>query len=393
MLTRSRFQQQRPQQRVVAPPVLPQLPQQRAAVPTDRGQRVNAQRNVPTQRQTVNSQTNVIDEVKQDSLLGNDRTYAAVIPGDNSERKPRILQTLEGTPRKGTVVVAVRGSADLEDIAVDVAAFSSKAPPNLSQNAFYLKIRNHVLGILNRDFVPSGSGESYKSYWDVFATGHSLGGAVTDQLIMDGVATGGMSFAAPRTRDSIVARPSYGTINHNDRIIGWGTAEVYDSRYDLMNSRSYDAQNHGLATQGDIQARDGGPIYNGQYFNASKDATMTYNRESRNYPGAYDGAGAAPKANVLRRLAANAYGPSKGVYAQTPRMFAEEGLELPSYRAYKSVGNAIYIQFYIISTPLDFLKFYEMPVYRVIKNQQRALADMDVDAYARARRDLPRIYI
>lgn len=223
------------------------------------------------------------------SLYGTPRTYSQVIQEDGitvdgMTRKQRIVSKLDGTPTKGTVIIVCRGTQDLQDWLSDTSfGLAGQTPAeSLDDNNSYYKneIKPHVQRILTTQFTRQGSSAyNYKQDWDVFATGHSLGGALAEQLIMDGLAKGGMSFAAPRTLRSDRERPAYSIISSGDLVIS-RTGTAADSVYDFSNpeyttkklskdGKVMDAAFHGHdpMSLGTIEAADGGPLWNNsKYF-------------------------------------------------------------------------------------------------------------------------------
>lgn len=425
------------------------------------------------------------------SIYGTPRTYQEVIQEDGitvdgTTRKRRIVETLDGTPSKGTVVVVCRGTKDLHDLASDMsfgAIVAGTEADSLESNTYYTtEIRPHVQAILTTQFTKPGSDSySYKQNWDVFATGHSLGGALAEQLIMDGFCKGGLSFAAPRTTRSDRNRPAYSLISAGDMVIA-RTANAEYSRYDFANPEytrykldkngnvmETAFHGHDVMSLGTIESTDGGPLWNNQGYydmdikindnvefdpisggfpkylppksavppkgesgavendptDTAPDPDSTVSKtiidtgsklpgvirkgvsdvgskiydigsnvvkgvtgiaeKAKNYirygntedveergSGRKRGAGPAPKADYLRRMVRDIYKASD----QTLQNVAEKGLELPEYRYYKKAGNKkVSCQFYIISTPINIVDYYRMPVFKVIKQQIVKLND------------------
>jgi hypothetical protein len=96
------------------------------------------------------------------------------------------------------------------------------------------------------------------------------------------------------------------------------------------------------------------------------------------------GAGPAPKADYMRRMASRIYKP----FDQTLETMAETGLEIPEYRYTKTGGLTSYwrnqkvtVQFYITATPANIVDYYKMPVFKDIKKQISSLdRESDPDA-------------
>lgn len=353
------------------------------------------------------------------SLFGTPRTYASTIVDDGvvksgTTRKERIVTTLDGNPTKGTCVVSIRGTQDLEDFYADLNFGSGVTPvsQSLRGTAYYESIRRHVETVLKTQFVRSDSSLSYKNSWDVFSTGHSLGGAIAEQLIVDGVTKGGMSFSAPRTILTDKLRPAYSIISTGDSVIartGLADTSLYDFANPTYTKYGPDSEGiikqapghgHDLISLGTIQSGDKGPLWNEDHFwygEAEAPTTEAVEEEPAEpdvnpdelgpieglpykpsiakrlkslFGFGYSGSGPAPKADYMRRMARNVYKP----YRQTLQNFANEGLEIPEYRMTKSDGKTI-VQFYIISTPSSYVDYYHQPVYQLIKKQLTTLAE------------------
>jgi hypothetical protein len=391
---------------------------------------------------------------KQFSLYGTPRTYNEVIQDDGIvrqgvTRKKRIVDTLDGTPTKGTLVIACRGTKDLEDLSTDMqfGNILFKTGESLDSMPYYQAIRAHIVKILNTEFTRTGSSAyNYKQFWDVFTTGHSLGGACAEQLIVDGIAKGGLSISAPRTLVTERTRPAYSVISNADLVIA-RTNLAPDSYYDFANpeytryktgkdgSKVETAfHGHDMASIGVLQSADGGPRWNESKFydtevvegeeeslnpfigqttektpysipkpttegvveeppyedvdpmdlrpneptildkvkNAiqvpintvvDKGKAAVEAIKQRVLPGK-KGSGPAPKAEYMRRMARNVYKP----FIQSIEDLALTGLEIPEFRFEKSGwGKGIGVQFYIISTPANYIDFYNMPVYNLVK--------------------------
>jgi hypothetical protein len=350
--------------------------------------------------------------VPEESVLGPRRGLASdgdfpvpqetlndVVRGDyGSERKKRLLQTLEGSRDKGTVVVAVRGTADFVDTALDLNVFTNPKENRLRSSREYEEIKNYIETTLNTYFSANESIKNdYKRKWDVYATGHSLGGAITDQLILDGVAKGGVSFSAPRTISSKYSQPSYGIINAQDGVIGTAFGQR-DSPYDLIvpgvpfRKASYIQQHNMLPfLEPSITASrlDKYPRYNGKLFKPGKTGAE-YNRkmesnEITNKPmedevrvdmTAVQGSGRAPGLPTMFKAAKNAYDNGASDYKQSTKDFLEQGLLLQELTL-RRFGKAI-VMFYVFSTPPT--GYYEMPVRILIENAVRDVTrDMNVD--------------
>lgn len=287
------------------------------------------------------------------------RNLDVVITGDSTNRKQRLLRTLEGSPSKGTVVVAIRGTEDKVDLALDLSSFSTSTENRLKRSTVYQEMRNYIETTLQSLFSP-GTG-NYKSSWDVFATGHSLGGAITDQLILDGVVKGGVSFAAPRSVDSKMTQPSYSIINAQDGIIGRAFGQQ-DAPHDLVVpgvpfTKANYATQHNMeflkpaitATLSDQYAK-----FNGKVFKPTK-AGREYNLTTG---AGMDGSGRAPQLHTMYEAAKNAYDHGHASYEQSAKDFLEEGLLLPDLTLRRS-GKAI-VHFYVYATPE--YNYMEMPI-------------------------------
>jgi len=327
-----------------------------------------------------------------------------VIKGDyGSQRKKRLIQTLEGSPNKGTVVVAVRGTEDLTDAALDLKVFTDARRNQLRISDEYNEIKNHIETTLSTYFTSEASiRRNYFRSWDVFATGHSLGGAITDQLILDGVVKGGVTFSAPRTVSSKLTQPSYGIINAQDGVIGTAFGQK-DSPYDLivpgvpLKKASYINQHNMtpyLEPSKTASRVDQYPKYNGKLFKPSKKG-VEYNKmmESNEIsfvpnenevrvdmtvvpPKELEGSGRAPELKTMYEAAKNAYNHGSAEYKQSLKDFVDEGLLL-SELTLRRFGKAI-IMFYVFSTPPT--GYLEMPVRILIENAIREVTrDTDVE--------------
>lgn len=297
----------------------------------------------------------------------------------SDKRSQRLRTILDGTPSKGTVVIACRGtdSSDSEDVAVDARMFiklpttkifgtqitGNNNPPSFSGDPYYERTKNHIVSILQRDFIPSGSNQSYKDFWDVFITGHSLGGALTDQLLIDGVGKGGISFNGPRTEASNANRQNvYSIINESDRVVGTSSKSP-NNAFDYVTPKAMSGINvtqHMLDQLGPLTGRDGLPLFNDKIFFPA-DKNMNNNKQTIG-AGMNDlsGEGPAPKVDTFRTLA-------KEVYATSTDPI-KNGLLLPQYTLKKPNGKPI-VNFYIYTTPQPYEIYASMPVYNTIKVQ------------------------
>lgn len=296
-------------------------------------------------------------------------TLSEVVFADGTDRKARIVKTLDGNPNKGTVVVAIRGTDDLTDLALDRVVFTNPKKNLLKPSPEYQEIKNHVeesLRLLFSDNPVQPRG--YKKNWDVFAVGHSLGGAVTDQLILDGVVTGGLSFAAPRTIDSKFTQPSYGIINIRDGVVG-RVHGLQDTPFDLVVPGVSYLQASALTQHNmpflkpSITATlvDEYPKFNNKKYRPSvpeKDYNLT------------TGSGRAPKLHTLYDAAVNAYDHGAESYEQKLKDFIEQGLMLPELTL-RRFGKAI-VHFYVYSTPK--YNYLEMPIRAQIEQAIRKVA-------------------
>lgn len=304
------------------------------------------------------------DNLLDPQRLGIDiKTVNQLIPGQLTGRKLRLIKTLEGTPRKGTLVIAIRGTDDLEDLILDRNFIFQKSSKNIKHFTIYKQLKQEITKILRDILHPN-----YKQHWDVFATGHSLGGAIANQLIMDGVATGGMTFAAAPTLDSTALKPSYSIINNNDAVIGgmvrFNETEPY---YDAVNMESHDGNtvNHGIPfLVEDSMYRKGDPYprYDPKIF------PVAVTTESGSYgadrfttePEAASnstGSGRAPSTSTMAKQSSYVYIKDKKVYHQTtPQDFEEVGLLLDDLTITKADGKPI-VHFYVMQTPQQ--NYYE----------------------------------
>lgn len=304
-------------------------------------------------------------------IPGTTTTLEDIIIDDETGRKERLVKTLDGDPNKGTVVIACRGTADATDLMTDMATFTNTKVNTLKTSALYVEIKDRVQEILRTLFSPveSTSNRSYQKYWDVFATGHSLGGAITDQLILDGVVKGGLSFSAPRTVSSKRTMPSYGIINKKDGIVGSAFGQ-WDQPYDLVvPGVSYFEANpitqHNMSPYMDPERTavrlDSYPRYNDGIFKPS-----------------LFGSGRAPQNHTLFKAAKNAYDNGDETYRQNVDDFVQQGLLLPELTMYRNLSMTVYpvrkaiVHFYVFSTPkFDYL---EMPIRPQIETALRNVA-------------------
>lgn len=308
-----------------------------------------------------------------------------VISGDFTERKQRLLRTLEGNQLKGTVVIACRGTADSTDTFLDLKVFSSSTVNNLKKSPEYQEVKEHALNVLKTFFSANElSPTSYRRNWDVYATGHSLGGAMTDQLILDGVAKGGVTFAAPRTVDSKFSQPSYGIINSQDAVIGRALGQS-DSPYDLVVEGSkpllsiagypirLNPLQHSmklLAPSITATTYDRYPKFNNKRFKPST-REKEFNLMTGNGVESSTGAGRAPVLSSFYEAANNVYDKNaERSYRQSLKNFLNEGLLLPELTLFRS--NKAIVQFYVFATPT--YDYNEMPVRRLIEQHIRELS-------------------
>lgn len=300
-------------------------------------------------------------------IKGPDTKLEDVIVDDESGRKERLIKTLDGNPDKGTVVVAVRGTADSTDLWNDLNIFTNSKSNVLKSNALYKEIKEKIEQTLRTYFSPleGSSNRSYLRNWDVFATGHSLGGAITDQLILDGVVNGGLSFSAPRTVSSKQTQPSYGIINARDGIVGRAFGQ-WDQPYDLvvpgvsyLEANTFTQHNMNFMEPEITAVRvDQYPRYNDQLFKPS-----------------IFGSGRAPQLHTMYQAAKNAYDNGSEQYRQNLEDFIKQGLLLPELTVYRKLplsSKRATIHFYVFSTPkYDYL---EMPVRSQIETAIRDIA-------------------
>jgi hypothetical protein len=290
-----------------------------------------------------------------------------VLVDDESGRKERLVRTLDGNPDKGTVVVAVRGTADSTDLWNDLNIFTNSKSNVLKSNPLYKEIKEKIEQTLRTYFSPSetSSNRSYLRNWDVFATGHSLGGAITDQLILDGVVTGGLSFSAPRTVSSKKTQPSYGIINARDGIVGRAFGQ-WDQPYDLvvpgvsyLEANTFTQHNMNFLEPEITAVRvDQYPRYNDQLFKPS-----------------IFGSGRAPQLHTMYEAAKNAYDNGSEEYRQNLEDFVKQGLLLPELTVYRKLPLAskrATIHFYVYSTPK--YNYLQMPIRPVIETALRNVA-------------------
>ena len=294
-----------------------------------------------------------------------------IIVDDETGRKERLVRTLDGNPDKGTVVIAVRGTADATDAWTDLGIFTNDTSNVLKETPLYKEIKEQIEETLRTYFAKSVSttNKLYQKNWDVFATGHSLGGAITDQLILDGVVKGGVSFSAPRTVSSKFTQPSYGIINARDGVVGRAFGQ-WDQPYDLVvPGVSYFQAN--AITQHNMS-----PFLEPENTAVRFDQYPKYN--NKDYKPSIFGSGRAPELHTLFEASKNAYDNGSDTYNQNMEDFVEQGLLLPSLTIYrnlkytlKSIRRAT-VHFYVFSTPkFDYL---EMPIRPIIETALRNIA-------------------
>jgi hypothetical protein len=334
----------------------------------------------------------------QDAVLpGTPSTLKEIIHPDVVGRKERLVKTLDGDPVKGTVVVAIRGSEDSTDFKVDALVFSTSTVNRLKGTNTYKEIKNHIQENLRLLFsVPPSS---YKANWDVFATGHSLGGAITDQLILDGVVKGGVTYSAPRTVDSKFTRPSYAIINADDSVIGTAFGQK-DSRYDLvvttprpkglvknligrvtgivdtMHSITY--LEPSITANIDRYGRFNNELFSPTKVNKQVDLMTGRGAMSDDEDMNEDemsGSGRAPVLKTFYEAAKNAYDHGEPTFAQSQKNFLDEGLLLPELTLNRF--NKAIVQFYVFSTPK--FNYNEMPIRTQIEQAVRKVARSDLN--------------
>ena len=316
-----------------------------------------------------------------DAVIDGPRTKLEdVIVDDESGRKERLVRTLDGNPDKGTVVVAVRGTADASDLWTDLNVFTNSKSNLLKSAPYYKELKQQIEETLRTYFAPdvSASNRVYQRYWDVFATGHSWGGSVTDQLILDGVVKGGLSFSAPRTVSSKYTQPSYGIINARDGIVSRAFGQ-WNQPYDLVVpgvsfTEASPFTQHNMSPFLNPEATavriDQYPRYNNKEF---KPFTVT---------GALWGTGRAPELHTMFDAAKNAYDNGADTYRQNLEDFVQQGLLLPNLTIYKSGGigspRRATVHFYVYSTPK--FNYLEMPIRSQIESALRNIAtDRELD--------------
>jgi hypothetical protein len=302
-------------------------------------------------------QANLLDTRPDNNLdpsrLGIDvKTIDGLYPGMDVGRKRRLKRTLDGTPRKGTLVIVFRGTDDRYDIILD-RNFLFQSTRNLGKFSFYQQMATQIRQILTTLLHPN-----YKQHWDVFATGHSLGGAYADQLVLDGIATGGMTFSSARTADSNTSQPTYSIINRHDKVIG-NMVRVNGSapQYDVVNPNNHPGNtlNHGipfLAADAELSATDPYPRWAPQIFT---------------------GRGRAPNTDTLARLSSNVYNVDGRPYVQTnPAEFEREGLLLDDLTIRRD--NRPIVHFYVLQTPQS--NYFERPIKSMVT---RAISNLLTD--------------
>ena len=291
-----------------------------------------------------------------------------VVVADGTNRKNRLVKTLGGNTEKGTVVVAIRGTDDITDLALDRIVFRNPQANYLKPSPEYQEIKDHIEENLRLLFsVSPEQPRAYKRSWDVFATGHSLGGAITDQLILDNVVKGGVTFAAPKTIDSKFTQPSYGLINLKDGVIGLAKGQE-NSPYDLvvpgvpyLEANTYTQHNMAFlkptltATLTDQYAK-----YNNKRYRPTE-PEKDYNLST--------GSGRAPELHTMFDAASNAYTTGGVDYKQSQKDFLEQGLYLPELTLRRK-GKAL-VMFYVFSTPQ--FGYFEMPIRSEIETAMRSL--------------------
>lgn len=294
-----------------------------------------------------------------------------VLVDDESGRKERLVKTLDGDPEKGTVVIAVRGTADATDAWTDLEIFTNDKANVLKETLLYKEIKEQIEETLRTYFAKSvsSSNKLYQKNWDVFATGHSLGGAITDQLILDGVVKGGLSFSAPRTVSSKFTQPSYGIINARDGVVGRAYGQ-WDQPYDLVVPGVSYLQANAI-TQHNMS-----PYLDPDNTAVRIDQYPRYN--NKDYKPSIFGSGRAPELHTMYEAAKNAYDNGSETYKQNMEDFVKQGLLLPSLTIYRNLRFTLKpikkatVHFYVFSTPkYDYL---EMPIRPVIESALRNIA-------------------
>jgi hypothetical protein len=301
-------------------------------------------------------------------LKGPDTKIEDVIVDDETGRKERLVKTLDGNPDKGTVVIAVRGTDDSTDLWADLNIFTNSKSNVLKNVPIYKEIKEKIEQTLRTYFSPleGSSNRSYLRNWDVFATGHSLGGAITDQLILDGVVNGGLSFSAPRTVSSKLTQPSYGIINARDGVVGRAFGQ-WDQPYDLVvPGVSYLEAN--TFTQHNMK-----PFLDPELTAVRVDQYPRYN--DKLYKPSILGSGRAPQLHTMFDAAKNAYDNGSAEYKQNLEDFIRQGLLLPELTVYRKLplsSKRATVHFYVYSTPkYDYL---EMPIRSQIETAIRDIA-------------------
>ena len=166
-------------------------------------------------------------------------------------------------PKRGTIVIAFRGTVTASDVNTD-RVFLQRNLPSVRALGVTSDLRTSNRYIRNRQFIVEQmntyfNGEATNgnnSYWDFYVTGHSLGGALSETLSADKLVHGGYSFSAPvdnptnslaytdentgqRVTRSMNA-PTYRSMNKYDKVIGGvtdattGGDAIYD---DLINGK------------------------------------------------------------------------------------------------------------------------------------------------------------
>jgi hypothetical protein len=201
----------------------------------------------------VGVDTDLYNRLRLPDTTGNERFYdfitdtTKIDPQQRARLEFGLMRNGNDNPDRGTVVVVFRGSINADDFNTD-RVFALRNLPSLTAKDLrstprYIRNRQFIVEQMNTYFNGRPTNGS-NSYFDFYVTGHSLGGALSEVLSLDGLVHGGYSFSAPvdnpthqATRgDRERGAPTYRSINKYDKVIGGFTDPTTggDAIYDTV---------------------------------------------------------------------------------------------------------------------------------------------------------------
>lgn len=201
----------------------------------------------------VGVDTDDYNKLKLPDTTGSERFYDFIRDTTNIDNAQRtrlefgLMRNGNDSADRGTVMVVFRGTVNADDLNTDRVFLLRNLPSltakDLRSSPRYIRNRQFIVEQMNTYFNGRPTNGS-NSYFDFYVTGHSLGGALSEVLSLDGLVHGGYSFSAPvdnPTHMSTVGdrergAPTYRSINEFDKVIGGFTDPTTggDAIYDTV---------------------------------------------------------------------------------------------------------------------------------------------------------------